>query len=75
MNSYNEARAAIDDRQALTENVLNSIETDLELLCLTGVEDKLQVLLHFFSTATLPANSPQSFVCAGGREAYSGDAP
>jgi len=74
VNSYNEARAAIDDRQALTENVLNSIETDLELLCLTGVEDKLQVLLHFFSTATLRANS-QSFVCAGGREAYSGDAP
>lgn len=43
-NSYNEARAAIDDRQALTENVLNCIEADLELLCLTGVEDKLQVL-------------------------------
>eukprot|EP01117_Protostelium_nocturnum_P011512 TRINITY_DN4173_c0_g2_i2.p1 TRINITY_DN4173_c0_g2~~TRINITY_DN4173_c0_g2_i2.p1 ORF type:complete len:1099 (+),score=335.10 TRINITY_DN4173_c0_g2_i2:86-3382(+) len=38
----NEAKSSIHDRDALVQKVIQSLETDLELLCLTGVEDKLQ---------------------------------
>ena len=32
----------MQDRNQRIQNVLESLEKDLELLCLTGVEDKLQ---------------------------------
>uniref|UniRef100_A0A131YCI0 Phospholipid-transporting ATPase n=1 Tax=Rhipicephalus appendiculatus TaxID=34631 RepID=A0A131YCI0_RHIAP len=39
---YNQAKVAIQDRSARTTAVIETLERDLELLCLTGVEDKLQ---------------------------------
>ncbi|KAK3727238.1 hypothetical protein QZH41_019302, partial [Actinostola sp. cb2023] len=39
---YNQAKLSIADRAAKVAGVQESIEHDLELLCLTGVEDKLQ---------------------------------
>nr|XP_037283701.1 probable phospholipid-transporting ATPase IIB isoform X2 [Rhipicephalus microplus] len=39
---YNQAKVAIQDRSARTSAVIETLERDLELLCLTGVEDKLQ---------------------------------
>lgn len=40
---YNEARKSIHDRDTLVESAVQSIENDMDLLGLTGVEDKLQV--------------------------------
>lgn len=39
---YKQANAAMRNRQELMSNAIKSIEGDLELLCLSGVEDKLQ---------------------------------
>ncbi|XP_070387074.1 probable phospholipid-transporting ATPase IIB isoform X3 [Dermacentor albipictus] len=39
---YNQAKVSIQDRSARTAAVIETLERDLELLCLTGVEDKLQ---------------------------------
>ncbi|XP_064467003.1 probable phospholipid-transporting ATPase IIB isoform X2 [Ornithodoros turicata] len=39
---YNQAKVSIQDRAARTSAVVETLERDLELLCLTGVEDKLQ---------------------------------
>ncbi|XP_076337091.1 putative phospholipid-transporting ATPase IIB isoform X2 [Tachypleus tridentatus] len=39
---YNQAKVSIQDRAAHVAAVLESLERDMELLCLTGVEDKLQ---------------------------------
>ncbi|XP_072142121.1 probable phospholipid-transporting ATPase IIB isoform X2 [Dermacentor andersoni] len=39
---YNQAKVSIQDRSARTTAVIETLERDLELLCLTGVEDKLQ---------------------------------
>ncbi|XP_077542418.1 putative phospholipid-transporting ATPase IIA isoform X3 [Haemaphysalis longicornis] len=39
---YNQAKVSIQDRTARTTAVIETLERDLELLCLTGVEDKLQ---------------------------------
>jgi len=36
------ARLSIDNRNQRIQNVIESLEKELELLCLTGVEDKLQ---------------------------------
>jgi phospholipid-translocating ATPase len=36
------AKLSIQDRNQKIQNVIESLEKDLELLCLTGVEDKLQ---------------------------------
>ena len=36
------AKLSIQDRNQKIQNVVESLERDLELLCLTGVEDKLQ---------------------------------
>lgn len=36
------AKLSIQDRNQRIQNVIESLEKDLELLCLTGVEDKLQ---------------------------------
>ncbi len=36
------AKLSMQDRNQRIQNVLESLEKDLELLCLTGVEDKLQ---------------------------------
>lgn len=36
------ARLSLQDRNLKVQNVIESLEKDLELLCLTGVEDKLQ---------------------------------
>ncbi|XP_015780341.1 PREDICTED: probable phospholipid-transporting ATPase IIB, partial [Acropora digitifera] len=40
---YNQAKLNISDRAAKVMDVQRTLEHDLELLCLTGVEDKLQV--------------------------------
>lgn len=39
---YNAARLSITDRLQRVQTVIESIERELELLCLTGVEDRLQ---------------------------------
>ncbi|XP_067143833.1 probable phospholipid-transporting ATPase IIA [Centruroides vittatus] len=39
---YNQAKVSIHDRTARVAAVVESLERDMELLCLTGVEDKLQ---------------------------------
>ncbi|XP_035212705.1 probable phospholipid-transporting ATPase IIB isoform X2 [Stegodyphus dumicola] len=39
---YNQAKVSIHDRTAKVAAVIESLERDMELLCLTGVEDKLQ---------------------------------
>ena len=39
---YHQAKLTIVDRAAKVAAVVESLERDLELLCLTGVEDKLQ---------------------------------
>jgi len=39
---YQDAKTSIRDREKNIQKVVESIENDLELLCLTGVEDKLQ---------------------------------
>ncbi|XP_072168686.1 probable phospholipid-transporting ATPase IIB [Diadema setosum] len=41
-NRYTQAKLSIVDRPVKVAAVVESIERDLELLCLTGVEDKLQ---------------------------------
>ncbi|KAJ8041253.1 putative phospholipid-transporting ATPase IIB [Holothuria leucospilota] len=40
---YNQAKLAIVDRATQVNAVIESLERDMELLCLTGVEDKLQL--------------------------------
>nr|XP_006814167.1 PREDICTED: probable phospholipid-transporting ATPase IIB-like [Saccoglossus kowalevskii] len=40
---YNQAKLSIQDRAAKVAAIADSLEQDLELLCVTGVEDKLQV--------------------------------
>ena len=46
---YHQAKMAVVDRSEHMAAVLGRLETDLQLLCLTGVEDRLQVFrdLHF----------------------------
>ena len=39
---YNQAKMALDDRAGKVLKVEKSLIYDMELLCLTGVEDKLQ---------------------------------
>ncbi|XP_078337418.1 putative phospholipid-transporting ATPase IIA isoform X1 [Crassostrea virginica] len=39
---YHQAKMSIQDRNAKVQGVIESLERDMELLCLTGVEDKLQ---------------------------------
>lgn len=39
---YNAARMAIADRGSRVSAVIESLEREMELLCVTGVEDKLQ---------------------------------
>ncbi|KAK6186527.1 hypothetical protein SNE40_008550 [Patella caerulea] len=39
---YHQAKMSIQDRNAKMQAVIESLERDMELLCLTGVEDKLQ---------------------------------
>ena len=41
-NRYHQAKMSIHDRNAKLAAVIESLERDMELLCLTGVEDKLQ---------------------------------
>ncbi|XP_074644613.1 putative phospholipid-transporting ATPase IIB isoform X2 [Tubulanus polymorphus] len=41
-NRYHQAKMSIQDRSMRVTSVIESLERDLELLCLTGVEDKLQ---------------------------------
>lgn len=41
-NRYHQAKMSIQDRNAKVQGVIESLERDMELLCLTGVEDKLQ---------------------------------
>ena len=40
---YNAAKLSLDNRSAQVAMVKESLERDMELLCVTGVEDKLQV--------------------------------
>lgn len=39
---YNAARLSISDRTQRVQSVIESLEREMELLCLTGVEDRLQ---------------------------------
>ncbi|XP_048762604.1 probable phospholipid-transporting ATPase IIB [Ostrea edulis] len=39
---YHQAKMSIQDRNRKVQGVIESLERDMELLCLTGVEDKLQ---------------------------------
>lgn len=39
---YNAARMSVSDRVARVAQVIESLEREMELLCITGVEDKLQ---------------------------------
>ncbi|KAJ8000292.1 hypothetical protein DPEC_G00203320 [Dallia pectoralis] len=41
-NRYNQAKLSIHDRTMKVSTVVESLERELELLCLTGVEDQLQ---------------------------------
>ncbi|KAK2148328.1 hypothetical protein LSH36_502g02038 [Paralvinella palmiformis] len=41
-NRYHQAKMSIQERSAKVAAVIESLERDMELLCLTGVEDKLQ---------------------------------
>eukprot|EP01116_Phalansterium_solitarium_P016867 TRINITY_DN400_c3_g1_i1.p1 TRINITY_DN400_c3_g1~~TRINITY_DN400_c3_g1_i1.p1 ORF type:complete len:1058 (+),score=360.52 TRINITY_DN400_c3_g1_i1:1014-4187(+) len=52
---YQEARTALHNRDAEMMRVVESLEADLELLCVTGVEDKLQDKVR--STLELLANA------------------
>lgn len=42
---YHQAKMTVVDRSEHMAAVLRRLETDLQLLCLTGVEDRLQVWL------------------------------
>ena len=39
---YHQAKMSVQDRNTKVQAVIESLERDMELLCLTGVEDKLQ---------------------------------
>ena len=39
---YQQAKLSLQDRSARVQSVVESLERDMELLCLTGVEDRLQ---------------------------------
>lgn len=39
---YNAARLSVTDRAARIQAVIETVEREMELLCLTGVEDRLQ---------------------------------
>ena len=39
---YNAAKLSVTNRSAQVAAVIESLERDMELLCITGVEDKLQ---------------------------------
>lgn len=41
-NRYNQAKLSIHDRALKVAAVVESLEREMELLCLTGVEDQLQ---------------------------------
>ena len=41
-NRYHQAKMAVTDRASRVAAVVEGLERDMELLCLTGVEDKLQ---------------------------------
>ena len=41
-NRYHQAKMSIQDRNAKVMAVQESLERDMELLCVTGVEDRLQ---------------------------------
>ncbi|XP_064640226.1 probable phospholipid-transporting ATPase IIB isoform X2 [Lineus longissimus] len=41
-NRYHQAKLAIQERSSKVAQVIEGLEMDMELLCLTGVEDKLQ---------------------------------
>lgn len=41
-NRYNQAKLSIHDRTIKVAAVVESLEREMELLCLTGVEDQLQ---------------------------------
>lgn len=40
---YRQAKLSVSDRSAQVSAVVQSLEDDLQLLCITGVEDQLQV--------------------------------
>ena len=42
LQRYNAAKLSLDNRSAQVAMVKESLERDMELLCVTGVEDKLQ---------------------------------
>lgn len=42
-HQYHQAKMNVTNRKENMSNVVRKLETDLQLLCLTGVEDRLQV--------------------------------
>lgn len=41
-NDYQKGSAAIEDRERIIDELADQVETDMELLGVTGIEDKLQ---------------------------------
>lgn len=41
MRKYKEAKADLNNREELVQKCINELELDMELLGITGVEDKL----------------------------------
>lgn len=39
---HHQAKMSVQDRSSKVQSVIESLERDMQLLCLTGVEDKLQ---------------------------------
>ena len=63
---YRQAKLSVADRADQVAAVVTSLEEDLELLCLTGVEDRLQVFLCLSSLTHVVL-----FVTTVRREVYS----
>ena len=51
--NYTHAQLSVTDRSVQTNAVIESLEDNMELLCTTGVEDKLQVSLCMCSVLFL----------------------
>lgn len=66
---YNAARMAITDRGSRVSAVVESLEREMELLCVTGVEDKLQdkvrTTLELLRNAGIKVTHPayQTYYC------------
>jgi phospholipid-translocating ATPase len=48
-SEYHRAKMTVTDRMENMATVVRRLENDLHLLCLTGVEDRLQVIFLFYN--------------------------